>query len=205
MYDTRIQYAMDNFIDDKYFLPMKNVYDLKEAADSGKSLLTLKVEGENICVEEYDNKKRCNFLKENKAFGMHRCIDHFVLKKQENSWDLYMIEMKSSVSDKKWFEIKLKMRSSLLNIKALCEFLCITIDKVYTYTTYERECFETPLNTADIKTKVPLFGERATKFKEDEWDKSLIKIKIDEVLSLPHVAVKMERNSDGVLVGNLNI
>ena len=116
-----------------------------------------------------------------------------------------MIEMKSSVGDKKWLDIKLKIRSSLLNIKALCEFLGITVGKVYTYTTYERECFETPLSTADIKTKIPLLGEKATNFKDDEWDKSLIKIKIDEILSFPHIAVEMERNSEGVLVGSLNI
>ena len=57
MYTTRIKYAMDNFIVENYFLPMEGSYELKENSESGKSLLVLSIEGVNICVEEYDNKK----------------------------------------------------------------------------------------------------------------------------------------------------
>ncbi len=54
MYDRRIQFAMDNFIEDQYFQQMKNIYELKETAESGRSILALQVEGINICVEAYD-------------------------------------------------------------------------------------------------------------------------------------------------------
>lgn len=205
MYNTRIKYAIENFIDENYFLPMKNKYELKETADSGKSLLELAVEGENICVEEYDNKKRCGFLRKPGKFGMQKCIDHFLLKNNGQAWDLYMIEMKSNVGDKKWRDIKAKVRSSLLNIKALCEFLGITLNNIYTYTTYEKECFTKPENTADPKTLIPKLGERAIDYKRDEWDANVIKIKIDEIISLPHKAVKMEYDDKIGLHGTLDI
>lgn len=205
MYNSRIQYAMDNFIEEHYFLPMQNTYKLREIAESGKSILILDVDGENICVSEYDNKKRCNFLRLDKIYGMQKCIDHFILKKSGDIWDLYMIEMKSGVGDKKWLDIKSKMRSSLLNIKALCEFMGITVGGVYAYTTYERECFEEPFSTADIKAQVPLLGEKASSFKYDEWYKDIIKIKIDDTVILPHKAIKMERNGENELEGRLHI
>ena len=205
MYNTRMMYAIYNFIEEDYFLPMKEEYELKETAESGKSILKVTLEGENICVEEYDKKKRCGFLREDKKFGMQKCIDHFLLKKNGLSWDLYMIEMKSNVGDKTWRVIKAKMRTSLLNINALCVFLGIRIDNIYSYTTYEKECFTTPENTADPKSLLPLFGEKATNYKRDEWDRNVIKIKIDEIVTLPHNAIKMERDEKIGLHGALNI
>lgn len=203
MYNSRIQYAIDNFIEEDYFLPMNSSYQLKETVLIPESVLTLYVDGENICVEEYDKKKRCNFLRS--SCGMQKCIDHFVLKSNGDNWDLYMIEMKTSVGNNTWNDIKAKIRSSLLNIRALCEFLGITVNEIYTYTTYERDCFNSLKDTADPKTMLPQFGEKAINFKRDEWDKGVINITIDTMVTLPHAAIKMERNEDGELIGSLAI
>lgn len=205
MYTTRIKYAMDNFIVENYFLPMEGSYELKENSESGKSLLVLSIEGVNICVEEYDNKKRCEFVKVSGKQGMKKCVDHFVLKNNGSEWDLHMIEMKSNVGDKRWVDIKAKMRASYLNIRAICAFLDIKLNDVYTYTTYEKECFNNPENTADPKAMLPLLGEKATNFKQDEWDKDIINIKIDKTVTWSHKAIKMERDEGNVLQGSLNI
>ncbi|MDK2965941.1 hypothetical protein [Lacrimispora sp.] len=205
VYNSRIQYAVDNFIEDNYFLPMETNYELKEATDSGKSLLKVHVDGENICVSEYDNKKRCGFLRISSTFGMQKCIDHLILKKSGENWDLHMVEMKSSVGDKTWRDIKCKMRSSFLNVKALCSFLGITLGETYAYTTYEQERFTTPEDTADPKILVPQLGVKATNYKKDEWDKDIINIKIDKMITLPHKAIKMRRDAEVGLLGELII
>lgn len=205
MYNNRITFGIDNFIEKDYFLPMENYYELKETIKQGESLLKLTVEGDNICVERFDDKKRCGFLRNEKKLGMQKCIDHFVLKRSDDFWDLYMIEMKTSVGDKTWKEIKAKMRSSLLNIKALSEFLGITIEKTYAYTTYEKEAFTKPEDTSNPKALVTPIGEKAINFKRDEWDKNIIKIKIDEYIIFPHKSIKMDRDSKGVLQGTLTI
>lgn len=204
MYNSRIKFAIDHFIMDGYFTPMQSTYHLKETAESGKSLLKVSISGDNICVEDFDKKKRCGFLQDSSKFGMQKCIDHFLLKKNEDLWDLYMIEMKSKVDDGKWIEIKAKVRSSLLNIRALCEFLGVRIGEIYTFTTYEREGFTSAEKTSDpLVLKQPL-GEKAIHLKRDEWDKDVIKIKIDELITLKHKAIKMERDTDG-LYGVLDI
>ncbi|MHC1732017.1 MAG: hypothetical protein AB9888_08330 [Bacteroidales bacterium] len=196
---------MDTFIVEDYFTPMKNTYDLKETAESGKSLLRVTIDGENICVEDYDKKKRCGFLRESSAFGMQKCIDHFLLKKNGETWNLYMIEMKSRIDDKKWYEVKAKMRSSLLNIKALSEFLGIRIGEIYAFTTYERDCFTQPEKTSDPITLMSPLGQKATNFKRDEWDKNIIKINIDEIQTFTHQAIKMKRDEAIGLYNTLNI
>lgn len=205
--NNRIQFAIDNFILENYFLPISNNYNLKEKTEKGKSLLKLYVKDDNICVEEYDSKKRCAFLKTEKKFGMQKCIDHFILVKRNHGWDLCMIEMKSGVGFGEWRSIKEKVRSSLYNIKALCVFLGITIDNTYIYTTYERLSFQTTKDTADIKAHIPLLGSKAINYKEDEWDKNIIKVDIDLdiIKEFPHQAIKMTRNANGVLEGNLTI
>ena len=78
MYDSRIQYAIDNLIVEDYFLPMNNQYQLEEDSESGKSLLHIIVDAENICVEKYNNKKRCGFVQDKKSTGMKKCINHFI-------------------------------------------------------------------------------------------------------------------------------
>ena len=43
MYTERVQYAIDNFIMDDYFLEMQKNYHLKEEKDSGKSDLDVTI------------------------------------------------------------------------------------------------------------------------------------------------------------------
>ena len=43
----------------------------------------------------------------------------FCFKKKEEKWILHLIEMKSKVDNKKWHEIKQKIRASYFNVRAL--------------------------------------------------------------------------------------
>lgn len=136
---------------------------------------------------------------------MKKCIDHFVLRENGTVWDLYMFEMKSGVGNKTWIDIKLKFRSSVLTIEALCVFLGITLGEIYACTTYEEEKFTTVQNNADPKTILAPLGKRAIDFKVDEWDKGKITINLGIDVVLPHKALQMERKDVVGLVGELSI
>ncbi len=58
MYSTRVDFALDQFIEENYFLPMHHQYHLKEEKDSGKSDLILNVTNDNLCIYNFDD-KRC--------------------------------------------------------------------------------------------------------------------------------------------------
>ena len=211
MYDRRIDYAINNFINNEFFLDKSNKYILKEKSKQGESILIVNVENDNICVEEYDNdnvRGKCNFLKQDRHQGLKKCIDHFLLSKNGENWALHMIEMKTSVGNGTWHDIKHKNRASYFNIMSLCLVLGIKVDKIYSYTTYETEKFQPINQTSDIKAHVPMLGKKLIDFKKDEWDKGKITIELDDMnleMIFPHRAIKMIRNSKGELEGELTI
>lgn len=79
MPDTRVKFALDNFIVEDYFLETKKLYHLKEERDSGKSDLTLEIANDNLCIYDFDSKRKCSFLRPEKKYGMQKSVDHVIL------------------------------------------------------------------------------------------------------------------------------
>lgn len=191
MYNQRIQYALQNFIEDKYFLPMDYTYHLKEERDSGKSDLNVKIKNPNLCIFDFDNKKKCNFLRTDKKIGMQKSVDHILFENDSDIWRLHLIEMKSSVGYKTWAEsIKPKVRTSYLTALAIADFLGIQIKDVVAYTTYEMEQFSTSQNLENPKAKVPLLGMVARNALEDEWNKDCMYLKLGAEKRIQHKKYK---------------
>lgn len=205
MPDTRVKFALDNFIAEGYFLEAEKMYHLKEEKDSGKSNLTLKIAGENLCIYDFDSKGKCGFLRQEKKYGMQKSVDHVIFEKRSNGWKLHLIEMKSGVGYKTWLEsIKPKIRTSYFTALAIAEFLGIQIQGITAYTTYEKDKFEDAVNRADVRTLIPLLGRVARDPNKDEWKKDRIILNVDEELVIPHKRIQMKRNpSTGVLEGEL--
>ena len=59
MIEERIQYGIDNFLEDNFFLPFSNSYCLEEKSETGRSKLHVDVQGDNLCSEDYDHKGKC--------------------------------------------------------------------------------------------------------------------------------------------------
>lgn len=209
MIDKRVRYGIDNFLEDNFFLPSGDSYCLEEKSESGRSELLVKVQGDNLCSEDYDHKGKCNFLKKNGKMKLQKSVDHVLLQKKEERWILHFIEMKSKVDNKKWREIKQKIRASYFNFCALERVLGIHIDEVKTYTTYEKTGFWNGKDNEDPKTRVPLLGGKMPPLPENEWKADRINVDIGEVGELAefhHKAVRMQRSEDGTkLMGNLMI
>lgn len=206
MFSQRIQYGLDHFIREDYFLAMEHEYHLKEERESGKSQLIVQVENDNLCICHFDEKRKCNFLRDEKTYGMQKSVDHMIFSKEENEWKLHMIEMKSGVGGDTWKNIKQKVRTSYLTACAIGTFLGICFSDICAYTTYEKEKFNSMADTTDPKVYVPLLGERAIDFKKEEWDKGIIKIQTGDQLIFKHKEIKMKRSEDGtVLEGELEL
>ena len=206
MLEERVLFALDNFLIPNYFIETNSYYELIEEDKNGKSLLKLQVGTEdNLCMQHYDSSKvkKCNFIRDGKEFHMRNFIDHFILRKYNNFWELHMIEMKTTVGFRTWFDIKYKMRASYLNIKALAVFLGISLqdDNIFAYTTYEKENFD--IKSMDSqRILVPKVGNRAINHKKDEWDAGFITIPIipsdnSTFVKLKHKKIKMNRSDDG--------
>lgn len=206
MISQRVQYGIDNFMDDKFFEPLNQRYCLEEKSDSGRSELTVEIEGDTLCSKDYDHQGKCNFLKEKSEFKLKRSVDHVLLQRKNGQWIAHFIEMKSQVDNKRWYEIRQKNRASYFNFCAIEKVLGIHIDSVRAYTTYERTRFADIESTADLKTFVQPLGEPLMPMPKTDWESGTISVNIGEIKVFEHKAVKMERTEDGrKLVGHLRI
>ena len=207
MYNRRVQYALDHFIEENYFLPMENSYNLKEEKEVGKSRLKVTVANDNLCIFNFDDKHKCNFLKRDKSIGLQKSVDHVLFEQRSENWRLHLIEMKSSVGFKTWnWEIKPKVRTGYLNSLAIAEFLGIKITDVIAYTTYENERFNAEENKANPRAMMPQLGMAARNPVKDEWEKDQMFLELGEEIMIPHKRIKMRKNEEtGVMEGALKI
>lgn len=212
MIEERVQYARDNFFVEGFFAENAVRYVLKEKATSGQARLILTVDTEdNICVKNYDKKKNCEYL--NEKSGLKKAVDHFVLVKRSDHWELHLIKMKTTVDSDQWTNIRYQMRSSYLNIRALVQFLGISLadEHIYVYTAYGNDCMDSK-QTTNPRLLSPKLGERAIDPKKDEWDNGYIHLPLINfasetmIASLRHTKIQMNRaNSDSPLEGTLMI
>lgn len=206
MIEERVQYGIRNFLEENFFLPPNNSYCLEEKSDSGRSELHVEIKGDNLCSEDYDHKGKCNFFKKESSFKLGRSVDHVLLQKKEAKWIVHLIEMKSKVDNKKWLEIKQKIRASYFNVCALEKVLGIHIEEVRTYTTYENIGFWSSDRSADPKIIVAPLGKPMPPAPEHEWENNIISVDVGEVVQFQHNAIKMQRTADGTkLLGKLSI
>ena len=205
MIEKRVQYGIDNFLEEDFFLPPENSYCLEEKSESGRSELLVDIKGDNLCSEDYDHKGKCNFLKDGSQFKLKKSVDHVLLQKKKEKWILHLIEMKSKVDNKKWHEIKQKIRASYFNICALEKILGIHIE-VRAYTTYENTGFWSSDKSTDPKIIAAPLGKPMPPAPEREWENNAISVDIGEMVQFKHNAVKMQRTEDGTkLTGKLSI
>lgn len=201
----RRKYVVEELLQKNYVLPQSNKYVLRENAVEGKSTLEVSLSEENYCIEDYDHSKKCAFFVEDGKIGMQKSVDHVLLEKRaDNKWILHLIEMKSSVGNKTWRDIKQKVRTSYLSMEALAAVMGIEVEEIKTYTTYENEKFNSGRETTNPRMIVPPLGEPAIDFKKEEWDKNIIRIKVGDEITFSHKGIKME-NIDNVLQGKISL
>ncbi len=207
MLTDRTKYAINNFIMDQYFLDMQHNYHLKEEKESGKSDLDVTIKSDNLCIYNFDDKKKCNFLKTDKKHGMQKSVDHILFEQIDDGWRLHLIEMKSSVGYSTWLEsIKPKVRTSYLTSLAIADFLGIKITDIIAYTTYDEEKFSAKSNETNPRAFVPPLGKKARDPMKDEWEKDQLFLELGSELKIVHKRIKMNKDEKtGVLLGDLVI
>ena len=177
MFDDRIKFAINNFFQSDCFLTCSTQYELKEEQKNGKALIKLNVNTpENICVQHFDNEKIWDF----KFLKIKKAVDHFLLKKSDEHWELHMIEIKRTVDSNNWLKIKNQISESYLKIKSLIVMLGISLEdnNIIAYTAYENDTLSLlDHNNSIINRAMSKFGSKAINIK-DEWQADFIDIPI---------------------------
>lgn len=136
-----------------------------------------------------------------KMKSMYKRVDHMIFERQcEDKWKLHLIEMKGSVGERKWDEIKGKFRASYLVAQAIAGMLEVKITETVMYTTFEKVQFA-PSDTMPSARRVRS-GETLVRMK-DEWAGARFGLNFGERTPFIHKAIQMTRNEEGILAGDL--
>lgn len=218
--EDRINYALKNFLSDTFHYDSNSsTYKLLETDKFGKSRLIVDVgTSENICVKNYDDFPKWRIINNSKRLHMNKCVDHFMFKKNQlGIWELHIFEMKTSVGFNTWNDIKYKLRSSYLSIKAIAVYLGITLsdENITVYTTYENDEKMAISKMTDPKVTLPRIGYKAIDVKKDEWDAGFINIPLIvsesnpydfyTTIRLQHKKILMNRAEDYFLENTVSL
>lgn len=175
---------------------------LEESEETGRSELKVYLKSsDNLCIANVDKKKTdIQFFKTGKTQSMYKRVDHIIFEHlPDDKWKLYLIEMKGSVGEEKWKEIKGKFRASYLIARAIAGMLELQITETAMYTTFENVRFTPP----DTMPSARRIGTGRTMIRmKDEWEGTRFGLNFGKRISFRHHPIKMERNKEKILVGD---
>lgn len=213
--EARVQYALDNFLKSEFFDSQKECYELLETEKQGKARIILHVgTTDNICVKNYDKTPDWGMLREESKFHMRKKIDHFILRKNLDVWELHMIEIKKSVDTDVWQDIKIQMGASHLKIGALLTLMGITIqnENVFIYTAFGKDkMIDSNSPSAGVTTKTFKTGEPLINPISDEWEAGFIYIPLIDTEGsvrsekFKHIKIPLTPALDNVLEGDFTL
>lgn len=202
---TKREFVINDLMAEDFIEAEANEICLEETEDTGKSVLELHLKSDtNFSIKNVDKKHtEMNFFQKDKSKSMFKRVDHIIFEHiSDDKWKLHLIEMKSSVRNEKWTEIKGKFRASYLFAQGIAAMLEMQIEETCMYTTYENVYFALPATMPSAR-RLPL-GEALIK-PEEEWDGSKFGLNFGIRIRFMHNPIHMERNADGVLTGEWSL
>ena len=201
MGNTKREFIIKDFMVQDFIVQEGREVLLAETDETGKSELCVQLASDdNLCIANLDKKKTdVLFFQAGQEKSLFKRADHMIFeKRQGNQWKLHLIEMKGSVGQEKWVEIKGKFRASYLVAQAIAGMLELDIAETVMYTTYERVEFEhsdTMPTARHGRLGIPQVRM------EEEWEGKRFGLNFGERIPFDHIPIKMERNMNGVLTG----
>lgn len=149
--------------------------------------MELEVISDNQCLVIKNMEKHRLGIFQNK-----KCADHIVFEYiGDRKWNVHIIEMKKAVTNQKWDGIKKQFEGALINTLALNGYFENTnIEKIYTYTAFQRDKINALENTNPIEFRART-GEKLPD--RSNWNKKVIEI-LDRKVT--HVKIPMKLDGD---------
>lgn len=174
---------------------------MEETEDTGKSILELQFSSsKNLSIKNVDKKNtQMNFFVSNKKESMYKRVDHIIFEcLDNNNWKVHLVEMKSSVGNDKWIDVKGKFRASYLLVQGIAAMLEMNLAKTYMYTSFEKTCFNLP-ETIPVARHLQI-GRRHIR-PQDEWNGGKFTLNFGNNIPFIHIPIQMKRNDKGILTG----
>lgn len=181
----------------KNFVECENsIIYLEETEDSGRSILEFQLASDgNLSIKNVDGKNtQMHFFQNEKGKSMFKRVDHIIFEHlTEDDWKLHLIEMKSSVGNEKWIEVKGKFRASYLFAQGIAAMLEMNIVDTCMYTTYEH--VHLSLSKTMPTARRLRLGEKQVK-PQDEWDGRDFGLNFGTRFKFMHKPIPMKRTGE---------
>ena len=201
----RLEFIINNLFKENFMVKIQDKVCLEETETAGKTVLNVKIASvDNYCIEHADDNSMTQiaFFRPEKKFSMNKRVDHIIFeKKNDDNWNIHLIEMKTTVGEQTWRDEKGKFRASLLLSEAIASMLGMRVKETKMYTTYEKVDLG-----HDIHSPTSRRGRTGEKMvrPEDEWNGNDFAIDLGERIKFQHIPIKVNRMDD-VLYGDVNI
>lgn len=199
--NTKREYIIDELMEAQFVERETEKVCLEETEDTGKSVLELQLSSsKNLSIKNVDKKNtQIHFFVKDKNKSMYKRVDHILFEYLDNNnWKVHLVEMKSSVGNDKWKDVKGKFRASYLLVQGIAAMLEMNLAEICMYTSFEKTCFNLS-DTMPAERRL-LVGERHVR-PQDEWNGKKFTLNFGNRLPFIHIPIQMERNDEGVLVG----
>lgn len=133
MLEQSLRNRIEVYLKQNYLEIVSNDCELWEKKIPGRTRLKVVLPGTvcALCITDYDNKSKCEFLNDLSQYGLRKSVDHVLLTPNSNgTWTVHLIEMKTGLSQDKWKDISQKTCASMLNVKALAAILEMCFDTI---------------------------------------------------------------------------
>lgn len=202
---NRLEYIVNKLFKENFMVKIQDKVCLEETESTGKTILDVRINSEdNYCIKKADDKSMTEiaFFRPEKQFSMKKRVDHIIFeKKDDDNWNIHLIEMKTTVGEKTWIDAKGKFRASLLLSEAIASMLGMRVQDIKMYTTYEKvDLKQDAYSPTSHRGRT---GEKMVR-SEDEWNGNDFAINLGERIKFKHIPIKVNRIND-VLHGFVKI
>lgn len=145
---------------------------LKEKKKDGEAELTLQLQNPCILFSKLEDKKL-------RYFKNQKCADYVLYEYKENSWEMYIFELKRSIGLSQWDQIKEQAKGAMQNGLAIAGFLGIEIslERTRLYSVYRNDKINDYANPG--KLRYQMHNRISTENSEEKCDWNASKVKLD--------------------------
>lgn len=145
MFQGEIQKRLD-LLENNLVLTSDSQLHLQEKSEQGIADLTLHLQNPCILFKDLEHKKL-------EYFQNKKCADYVLYEQKAGNWMVHIFELKRTVGEKHWLNMKEQFKGAMQNALAIAGFLGIEVDmdNIYVYSAYRNDKLKDYSNPAKLR------------------------------------------------------
>lgn len=202
MFAKRLQYKLSEVFESEYLKEIQplGTICLNEGTDTGRMELIVHLKNLGILIENFDKKKRCEFLLRKSGY-YGKCADYALFELiEEDKYKLHIFELTTTVGVMKWvYKIKPQVKSAYLNCLAIAACLEIQVVDTMFYTVFENDEFDLFKDSESYSTDIALLKggfDNARLTPKYEWENGISRLNFGNYKNFAHTKIQVAKSTN---------